>query len=117
MPSKRFAEQPEFFFDRSLVRTTAAGLRNHGWTVHLVGDHFPNDGQLTSDEEWMTYGIENGWALLAKDKRIRYVPREREALTVGTLFVLSNGNLRVHQMVTWFHEASRRSTDMREQGK
>lgn len=108
MPSKPFAEQPEFFFDRSLGRETADGLRRLGWTIHLVGDHFPNDGQQTSDETWITYGISQGWALLAKDKRIRYVTPERQSLTSGALFVLSNGNLRIDAMVTWFDDAKSR---------
>jgi hypothetical protein len=107
MPSRQSAEQPEFFFDRSLGKTTAAGLRELGWILHLVGDHFPNDGQHTSDEEWITYGLSRGWPLLAKDKRIRYVTPERQAITNGVLFVLSNGNLRINDMVNWFNDARR----------
>jgi hypothetical protein len=105
MPSRPSAAQPEFFFDRSLGRRTAAGLRGLGWILHLVGDHFPNDGQQTTDEEWLSYGVQRGWSLLAKDKRIRHVTSEREALSLGTLFVLSNGNLLIDEQVAYFHDA------------
>jgi hypothetical protein len=105
MPSRPSAEPPEFFFDRSLGRRTAQGLRELGWTIHLVGDHFADDGQQTDDETWISYGIEHGWALLAKDKRIRYVASERQALTKGTLFVLSSGNLTIDRQVNYFHGA------------
>lgn len=108
MPSRPSAEPPEFFFDRSLGRNTAYRLRELGWSVHLVGDHFPNDGQHTSDEEWIGYGILRGWSLLAKDKRIRYVSRERGALIEGSLFVLSNGNLQIADQVNCFHNSQER---------
>ena len=88
MPSRQSAEPPEFFFDRSLGRATAHRLRELGWRRHLVGDHFPNDGQNASDDEWISYGLWQGWALLSKDKRIRYVSNERKARSTGPFLFL-----------------------------
>jgi hypothetical protein len=34
---------PEFFLDRNLGRRVAEGLRACGWTVHRIGDVFPDD--------------------------------------------------------------------------
>lgn len=103
MPSRRsVASQPEFFFDRSLGRETARRLRDLGWIVHLVSDAYPNDAQEIADEVWLRDGCARGWALLSKDKRIRYRGRELAALTGGRLFCLSNGNLPIATMVSRF---------------
>ncbi|WP_132835569.1 toxin-antitoxin system, toxin component, PIN family protein [Streptomyces sp. BK205] len=47
---------PEFFLDRNLGRRVAEGLRACGWTVHRIGDVFPDDGQDVPDGKWITYG-------------------------------------------------------------
>lgn len=47
------AERPEFFLDRSLGKKTASGLREAGYVVHLVADHYPNDAEDVPDEDWI----------------------------------------------------------------
>lgn len=93
------SERPEFFFDRSLGRRTAAALREHGWVVHLVADHYPDDADGVEDTEWIAEGCSRGWALLTKDKRIRYRRHELGALH-GRLFALSRGDLTVSEAAT-----------------
>jgi PIN like domain len=66
-----FAKPPEFFFDRSLGKASAAHLRNHGWIVHLIADHYDGDAEDVADEEWIAEGCSRGWLLLTKDKKIR----------------------------------------------
>lgn len=44
MPSDR---PLEFFFDRSLGRKSAQMLRANGWIVHLIADHYPDDGNTS----------------------------------------------------------------------
>jgi hypothetical protein len=62
---------PEFFLDRNLGRRVAEGLTACGWTVHRIGDAFPDDGQDVPDEEWITYGLDRSWVPLSKDGRIK----------------------------------------------
>ncbi|WP_329052294.1 hypothetical protein OG873_23075 [Streptomyces violaceus] len=62
---------PEFFLDRNLGRRVAEGLRACGWTVHRIGDVFPDDGQDVPDEEWITHGLDQSWVPLSKDGRIK----------------------------------------------
>ncbi|MDT0425790.1 PIN-like domain-containing protein [Streptomyces evansiae] len=45
--------------------------RAHGWTVHRIGEFFPDDGQDVPDEVWITYGLERSWVPLSKDGRIK----------------------------------------------
>ncbi|RCV49902.1 PIN-like domain-containing protein [Marinitenerispora sediminis] len=87
--------RPEFFLDRCLGRKIAQELRGKGWTVHLVADVFPDDGQETSDTDWIAHGISRGWALLTQDDRIRYRASELAALADGTRvpFCLSSAKL------------------------
>ena len=85
------AERPEFFLDRSLGKKTASGLREAGYVVHLVADHYPND----ADEDWIAEGCSRGWILLTKDKRIRYRAAVLEALQEGHLFCLITGNMNI----------------------
>jgi PIN like domain len=95
--------RPEFFVDRSLGRTTASHLTELGWTIHLVNDEFPDDAQDTADEEWITYGLARGWALLSKDQRIRYRASELAALASGgVLFCLT-----IATQVQWFHRSKK----------
>jgi hypothetical protein len=56
--SKRSSEsQPEFFADRCLGRSAPARLVGLGWIIHLVADHFPDDGQQVGDDEWIEFGL------------------------------------------------------------
>lgn len=96
------AERPEFFLDRSLGRITAARLREAGYVVHLIADHYPDDAIEVPDEQWIAAGCANGWVLLTKDKRIRYRAKELEALQEGHLFCLASGNLDIDGMTQAF---------------
>ena len=37
------AERPEYFLDRSLGKTTATRLREAGYVIHLIADHYPDE--------------------------------------------------------------------------
>jgi len=99
------AERPEFFLDRSLGRITANRLRDAGYVVHLIADHYANDASDIPDEQWIAEGCLNGWILLTKDKRIRYRAAEFEALVQGHLFCLVGGNLDTEGMAAAFLSA------------
>lgn len=100
--------RPEFFFDRSLGKETARLLREAGWVVHLIADHYPNDAQEVDDDVWIDYGCSQGWAMLSKDKAIRYRGSELAALHSGCLFCLANGNLLIEEMAARFVAAEQR---------
>ena len=92
------AGQPEFFLDRSLGKTTASTLREAGYILHLIADHYPNDADEVPDEHWIAEGSSRGWVLLTKDKRIRYRAEELEALQEGHLFCLISGTMDIAEM-------------------
>jgi hypothetical protein len=98
-------QQPEVFLDRCLGKGTAEELRGLGWLVHTVHDHFPNEGEDASDEEWIAYGVNRGWVMLTKDKRIRYRAEEIGALASGHIVCLSNGQLKRQDAVNRFDAA------------
>lgn len=93
------AQQPEFFFDRSLGKVVAQELRARGWIIHLIADHYPGDAQMVADGVWVAEGARRGWCLLTKDQAIRR--RDNEAAAVGTtlLFTLSSQQLTAAEMV------------------
>lgn len=98
--SKRSAAPlPEFFCDRSLGRVVARELRERGWILHLIADHYGNDAQDVIDEDWLSEGASRGWCLLSKDAAIRR--RDSEAAAVGDslLFVLSRQDWTAAEMV------------------
>lgn len=66
--------------------------------MHLIAEHYPNDGSEIPDEHWIAEGCSQGWLLLTKDKRIRYRAAELEALPGGHLFCLVSGTLNVADM-------------------
>lgn len=78
--------QPEFFFDRSLGKASAARLRARGWTIHLIAEFYSDDATDIADEHWISEGCSRGWILLTKDKKIRYRAHELGALERGHLF-------------------------------
>jgi PIN domain-containing protein len=92
---------PEFFLDRNLGRRVAEELRARGWTVHRINEVFVADAQEIPDEEWITYGLDRGWAPLSKDGRIKTRDREIQPVhdRAGVLFYLSNQQLTTMQMV------------------
>jgi hypothetical protein len=75
--SKQSAESPEFFADRNLGKMVPAQLVGLLWRVNLISDHFPDDAQAITDEDWIEYGCERGWTPLSKDSRIHGRPAER----------------------------------------
>jgi NAD(P)-dependent dehydrogenase (short-subunit alcohol dehydrogenase family) len=99
------AKPLEFFFDRSLGKATAKRLREHGWTIHLIAEYYPDDAADIADEEWIAEGCSRGWILLTKDKKIRYRARELSALDSGHLFCLASGNLGLAEMAQRFVDA------------
>jgi PIN domain-containing protein len=78
------AERPEYFLDRSLGKETASRLRDAGYVIHLIADHYPRDASDIPDEDWIAEGCSNRWVLLTKDKRIRYRLLVRIARTAQT---------------------------------
>lgn len=96
---------PEFFFDRSLGKISAHRLRAAGHVVHLIADFYPDDAQQIGDAEWIAEGCRRGWALLTKDRRIRYRTDELAALTSGHLFCLADGNASLDDITRRFLEA------------
>lgn len=98
------APSPRFFADRCLGRTTVNRLRDLGWDIVRISDVFTDDAQSVSDEEWVALGGTNGWALLTKDKKIRYQPSFQKAST--PVFALSEGGVAIDEMVHRF-EAGR----------
>src|SRR5690349_16771442 len=88
----------EFFLDRSLGKRSAAPLIEAGWVVHLIADFYGDDASEVPDEEWIAEGCRRGWALLTKDKKIRYRSHELEALDSGHLFCVASGNLSFQDM-------------------
>ncbi|WP_314222269.1 PIN-like domain-containing protein [Streptomyces zaehneri] len=92
---------PEFFLDRNLGRRVAEGLRTCGWTVHRIGDVFPDDGQDVADEEWIAHGLDRSWVPLSKDGRIK--TRDLEIQPVlerkAVPFYLDNQQLRTTEMI------------------
>ncbi|MFF9034454.1 toxin-antitoxin system, toxin component, PIN family protein [Streptomyces sp. NPDC014892] len=79
----------------------AEGLRTCRWTVHRIGDVFPDDGQDSPDEEWITHGLDRSWVPLSKDGRIK--TRDLEIRPVlereAVLFYLDNQQLRSAEMI------------------
>ncbi|HEY0621083.1 MAG TPA: hypothetical protein VGD15_25970 [Kribbella sp.] len=97
--------QPEFFFDRSLGKASAARLRARGWTIHLIAEFYSDDATDIADEHWISEGCARGWILLTKDKKIRYRAHELGALERGHLFCLASGNLGLDEMARRFVDA------------
>lgn len=98
------APPPEFFADRCLGRTTVTRLHSLGWSIVRISDVFVDDAQSISDDEWVAFGGSKSWALLTKDKKIRYQPAFEAAAT--PIFALSVGTLTIDEMVQRF-EAGR----------
>lgn len=101
MSSKTSVESPpDYFVDRSLGKVTAGRLRADGWSLHLIADAYPNDAADIPDERWIAEGCRRGWALLTKDKAVRYRQEELAALAPGCLlFCLARADWPVDAMV------------------
>ena len=73
---------PDLFLDRSLGRITVPRLlRDAGLRLLTLSEHYgiPAD-EGVPDEEWLELAGVRGWAVLMKDKRIRYNRRERDVV-------------------------------------
>lgn len=98
------ARPPEFFLDRSLGKTPAQRLREGGHVIHLIADFYPDDAHDIPDQDWIAEGCSRGWALLTKDRKIRYRTHELAALH-GHLFCIADGNLTREEMAVRLVEA------------
>ena len=68
----------EFFVDNNFGAGLVRALRELGFSnVEHLTEKFPED---TEDEIWLKYVGENRMALITKDKKIRYNPKEKDAL-------------------------------------
>lgn len=89
--------QPKFFVDRNLGTRILPGLlRENGWDITTLSEVFgERPGQATKDEDWLEFAGSNGFAVLMKDKRIRYRAAETDALLSHgvTAFCLSKAGL------------------------
>ena len=97
---------PLFFVDRSLGRVRLPRLlRTDGWSLVTMAEHYGEEtGQHVRDTDWLQLAGESGWAVLAKDERIRYRPAERAAI-IGhgvRAFYLTSGNLTADHMAAAF---------------
>lgn len=90
-------EPPEFLVDRTLGRSFIRQLRESGWRITAVAEVFPNDGQSTSDEEWISYAVEHRLAGITCDKRIRRQPSYLSAR--HPIFALSSNQLLIEEQV------------------
>jgi hypothetical protein len=91
----------EFLADRSLGRRVVTELREAGERIHTLADVFGEQtSQQVDDDSWIAHAGSRGWAALTKDKRIRRVTVEREAVAAYQvpLFALSNANLSFAEM-------------------
>ena len=67
-----------YFTDRDLGKRFPEILESGGLRVERHADHFTHD---TPDETWLEAVGKRGWIALTHDRRIRYKPNERDAVT------------------------------------
>jgi hypothetical protein len=97
VPSSRKRPEPPppvFFLDRGLGKKHVAGVfTSAGFTVVLMADVFPNDGQETEDGAWIARCSDEGWVALTKDAAL--VRDHTDALLASTtrVFALPSSNL------------------------
>lgn len=81
---------PDLFLDRSLGRLKVPRLlRAAGLRLITLAEHYgvPTDEQVP-DEDWLELAGSRDWAVLMKDKRIRYRPQNSKP-SKGTVFAVS----------------------------
>lgn len=100
------APPPKFLADRCMGKVTVERLRHLGWDIARLGEVVENDAQETSDEALVELAGRRGWAILTKDKRIRYQPSFDRATT--PLFALSSGDIPLAEAVERFEAARHR---------
>lgn len=70
--------EPVFFLDRNFGRKTVPQiLRDAGFTIEVMDDHFARD---TADEVWLEQVGRRGWFAVTLDEKIRYRRAEQEAV-------------------------------------
>jgi len=79
----------------------AEALRGEGAQVEVHDDHFPIDAK---DPDWLVEVGRRGWVVLLKDKRVRRIRLELDALIAAKVraFVLTAGNLTGPEMAEVF---------------
>ncbi len=71
------------FLDRSIgTRRIAAALRAAELDVETIADRYGPANIHVPDEQWIAEASRDGRMLISADKRIRYRPRERQAVCV-----------------------------------
>ena len=73
----------------------SAMLRRVGFTVHHIFDVYPNkQHEHIEDPEWIQLCGENGWIVVTGDKRIEFVPENKQAVigAKAKVFLLSDSN-------------------------
>lgn len=93
---------PRLFLDRSLGSVKVPGvLREAGLCLITLVEHYgrPRDEEVT-DPEWLELAGDNGWVALTKDKRIRLVHENRQALITHGVrcFYIANQSLTGEEM-------------------
>ena len=84
-----------FYFDASIQQSVALALTIvRGDVLWAGGPGAPARG--TPDEEWLPLAGRDGWIVIARDRRIRYRPREKQAVIdhkVAMFALTGAGNL------------------------
>lgn len=108
MPSSRRKPQPdppEFFLDRGLGRYKVPhALAEAGFTVHTLASVYGDDAEERIDDEiWISDAAAMNWILLTKDRGLRYVDVEREAMIQAgaRVFCVSRSDLTAEVMIEW----------------
>ena len=89
------ADQPPepivFFADYCFGKRGAIALRERGYRVEWLLDHFEMDAR---DVEWLPIVSQRGWVILSADKAMKARPVEFEALlrSGARMFVLARGD-------------------------
>lgn len=97
---------PDLFLDRSLGRIKVPSLlRAEGLRLTTLAEHYglPADEEVI-DVQWLALAGRQGWAVFAKDARIRYNRAERETVSAYGVryFCMSNRNLTGAEMARRF---------------
>lgn len=90
------SSQLKFFVDRSFGNKVPQLLREAGFDLTTLSEHYGNtEGQSIKDETWLQLAGENRWPILTADTKIRYRASEKKALIdyKAQVFMLPSKNL------------------------